>query len=166
MRATPHVLDSESVREPRSRRAGSSTHPTAWRGDDRAQIVHLRVDAVAHDAAVRAGAGDLWAAWQSLDDWEAKADDELGARLAEVLLVLWTIHRIGYSPEGRAALEELIDEDLHPTFDDPLLEDVVGVCFALGAAWADQRGRAHTREAKHGTEHQNKGGVSRPPRVR
>jgi hypothetical protein len=166
MRATPHVLDPESVRGRRSRRAGPSTHPPAWQGDDRAQIVRLRVDSVAHDSAVRAGAGDLWAAWQSLDDWEAMADDELGARLGEVLLVLWTIHRIGTSPEGRAALDDLIDENLHPRFDDPLLEDVVGVCFALGAAWADRRGRADGNDAEAGNKQQNNGGVPRPPRVR
>ena len=161
MRATPHVLDPESVREPRSRRAGPSTHPPAWQGDERTQIVHLRVDSIAHDSALRIGAGDLWAAWQSLDDWEATADDELGARLGEVLLVLWTIHRIGCSPEGRAALDDLIDDDLHPRFDDPLLEDVVGVCFALGAAWADRRGRAHNIEAQHDNEQRDNGpGVS------
>jgi hypothetical protein len=113
---------------------------------------------------MRAGAGALWAAWQSLDDWEATADDELGARLGEVLLVLWTIHRIGSSPEGRAALDDLIDEDLHPTFDDPLLEDVVGVCFALGAAWADRRGRTHGNEAGDGNQRRDSGAL-RPPGV-
>lgn len=147
MRATPHVLDPDRVREPRrSRRTGSSTQPPAWPSSS-AQIVHLHLDTVAHNSAAGLGSGDLWAAWQSLDDWEATADDELGTRLGEVLLVLWTIHRMGCSPEGRAALEQFIDDDLHPRFDDPLLEDVVGVSFALGAAWADRRGRAHAHVA-------------------
>jgi hypothetical protein len=149
MRATPHVLDPESVRERRrSRRAGSSTHP-AWQDEKLAPILHLHVDrgtAAASDVA--AASGDLWAAWQSLDDWEATADDELGARLGEVLLVLWTIHRLGSSPEGQAAIDSLIDANLHPTFEDPFLEDVVGVSFALGAAWANWR-----------NTHSNPGGV-------
>ena len=87
----------------------------------------------------RLTAARLWDAWQALDRWEAVADDELGDTLGELLLVLWSVHRLGLTSEGQAALGELIDEEMHPTFGDALLEDLVGVSFALGAAWAEQR---------------------------
>lgn len=87
----------------------------------------------------RITAARLWEAWQALDRWEAAADDELGDTLGELLLVLWSVHRLGLSSEGQAALGELIDDEMHPTFGDALLQDVVGVSFALGAAWAEQR---------------------------
>jgi len=140
MGATPHVLDPESGRgRHRSRRAGSSTTPPGDMPRELGRILHLRVDPPAPEPAAAPGAMGLWDAWQALDSWERTADDELGPTLGELLLLLWSIHRLGSSAEGRAALDDLIDENMHPTFDDPVLEDVVGVSFALGAAWADHR---------------------------
>jgi hypothetical protein len=150
MRAAPHVLDPERGRgRSRPRRTGPSISPSGAvteAGDGDGRIVHLRIENAAHQAPTRSTATDLWDAWQSLDDWEATAGDELGASLGELLLVLWTVHRLGSSSEGRAALDDLIDDDLHPTFDNPLLEDVVGVSFALGAAWAARRALAHAAD--------------------
>ena len=142
MGAAPRVLDPDRGRgRARPRRTGPSHSPSGAH-DDGGRILELRLEHAVHDGDSRPAVNDLWDAWQALDAWEATAGDELGASLGELLLVLWTVHRLGHSAEGRAALDGLIDDDMHPTFDDPLLEDVVGVCFALGAAWADRR-RAH-----------------------
>jgi hypothetical protein len=143
MRAAPHVLDPESGRERGSRRTGPSISPAGIAAESDGRIVSLRREDAIAVSLLRRDAADLWGAWQALDDWEATAGDELGASLGELLLVLWTVHRLGCSAEGRAALDDLIDDDMHPTFDNPLLEDIVGVSFALGAAWADRRGRVH-----------------------
>ena len=81
----------------------------------------------------------LWNACRALDSWESAVDEELGETLGEILLLLWSVHRLGVISEGQAALDELVDDELHPTFGNSVLLDIVGVSFALGAAWADQR---------------------------
>jgi len=83
----------------------------------------------------------LWPAWRALDEWEGLASDELGGSLGELLVLLWSVRRLLFATESLALFNEFIDEELHPEFSDPLLEDIVEVAFALGAAWANDRSR-------------------------
>jgi hypothetical protein len=87
----------------------------------------------------RVAADNLWPAWRELGHWQESAEAELGARLPELLLVLWTLSRLSGTPESVELLFELVSEDLHPDFANDVLEDIVGVAFALGAAWAEHR---------------------------
>jgi hypothetical protein len=67
---------------------------------------------------------------------EMQVYEELGEDLGEKLLVLWAISRFGDSRLAASALGELVDEQGHPRFGDPLVEDMMLAAFALGAAWA------------------------------
>ncbi len=140
MRAAPRVVHSEE--RPGGKPGAPRVSAAQRRGTPVTHSLQRSLDA-AFEAPLPIGqrrtAARLWDAWQALDRWEEAADDELGETLGELLLVLWSLHRMGYSSEGEAALGELIDDQLQPTFGDAVLKDLVGVSFALGAAWADQR---------------------------
>jgi hypothetical protein len=82
-------------------------------------------------------AAEFWPAWCDLTEFEDLVSDLLGADVGAHVLVLWALSRFGGSP---AMLNELIDDDVLPQFGDVLLEDMVEVAFALGAAWAAKRG--------------------------
>jgi hypothetical protein len=92
----------------------------------------------------RAAADQMWPAWKGLNRWEETAAEELDQVLGEFILLLWSVYRFAPSVDGPALFDQILDADLHPTFNDPVLEDIVEVAFALGAAWADDRGRDTT----------------------
>jgi hypothetical protein len=87
----------------------------------------------------RQAADALWPAWQTLGRWEQTAVGEVGPEFGELLLLLWSIHRFTGSDEGVAVFDQIVDEDFHLTFADPVTVDAVEVAFALGAAWAESR---------------------------
>lgn len=81
----------------------------------------------------------LWEAWRALPGWEEVAENELGERLGELLLLLWSAHRFGAAPATSVMVGELVDDQLHSALEDPLLDDIVMMAFALGASWATSR---------------------------
>ncbi len=88
------------------------------------------------DAAAR-----MWPAWKGLNRWEDTASGDFEAVLGEFILLLWSVHRFGPGDDGTALFDQIVDDGMPPTFSDPVLEDIVEVAFALGAAWAEDRGR-------------------------
>jgi hypothetical protein len=106
------------------------------------QVPLLRpVEAGAHVPAWGAAADELWPAWRQLMDWEDRVGASLGIDVGAHLIVLWILSRFGGSP---ALLGELIDDELLPRVADPVVEDMMAVAFALGAAWmaaGDSHGR-------------------------
>lgn len=78
----------------------------------------------------------LWPAWRNLEEWEDRVDADFGSELGEDMLVLWALLRFGGSRDLEGLLNELVTDDLAPTFGSSLMEDIVQVAFALGAAWA------------------------------
>jgi len=78
----------------------------------------------------------LWPAWRNLEEWEDRVDADFGSELGGEMLVLWALLRFGGSRDLEAILNELVTDDLAPTFGSDLMEDIVAVAFALGAAWA------------------------------
>ena len=91
----------------------------------------------------------LWPAWRNLTQWEERIDAEFGNDLGEDMLVLWALLRFGGSRDLEGILKELVTDDLEPTFGGTLMQDIVAVAFALGAAWAgsgDEPGE-HTEPA-------------------
>jgi hypothetical protein len=87
-----------------------------------------------------ATAARLWPAWKGLNRWEETIADELPELLGDLILLLWSVHRLGEGSVGGALLDAAVDEDLRPTMSDPVLDDIVQLAFALGAAWAEDRG--------------------------
>jgi hypothetical protein len=101
--------------------------------------------AVRHPGAARrapcADATDsLWRAWQRLDEWEARCDARLGAQLAEIVVRLWSLHRLGATAEGLSFLGEIDDAGLDAQVGDAFLADILTMCFSLGAAWGSADG--------------------------
>jgi len=87
----------------------------------------------------------IWPAWQHLPEWEICSFDDFGPSLGSDLLVLWALYTFS---DVDVLLTELVDGEGRPTFGDPLIEDMVSIAFALGAAWAASREaptRARTR---------------------
>jgi hypothetical protein len=89
----------------------------------------------------RSAAPQMWPAWKGLNRWEETASADFEAVLGEFILLLWSVHRFGPGDDGTALFDHIVDDNLHPTFSDPVLEDIVEVAFALGAAWAEDRRR-------------------------
>jgi hypothetical protein len=87
----------------------------------------------------RPNAMRLWPAWKGLNRWEETVASELPELLGGLILLLWSIHRLGEGSAGGALLDAAVDEDLRPTMSDPVLDDIVELAFALGAAWAEGR---------------------------
>jgi hypothetical protein len=87
----------------------------------------------------REAADALWPAWQALCRWEQTAVCEVGPDFGELLLLLWSIHRFTATEEGVATFDQIVDEDFHLTFADPVIVDAIEVAFAMGAAWAESR---------------------------
>lgn len=87
-------------------------------------------------APADAGRAALCAAWPSLDRWEQRAEASFGAEFAELVVVLWTVHRFAACPAGMAVVDALVDESMHLRERQPVLEDLASLAFALGAAWA------------------------------
>jgi hypothetical protein len=101
----------------------------------------------------RSAADQMWPAWKGLNRWEETAASELDAVLGEFILLLWSVYRFAPTQDGPALFDQILDGNLHPSFSDPVLEDIVEVAFALGAAWADDRGRDTTaRRPEHHRE--------------
>lgn len=96
----------------------------------------------------RPAAAGLWPAWKGLERWEETAADELSEPLGELIVLLWTVHRFGAASIGTALLDFVVDEELHPTIYDPVLDDIVEMAFALGAAWAAERTHALQAERR------------------
>ncbi|MGI8609337.1 MAG: hypothetical protein ACR2MY_08950 [Candidatus Dormibacteria bacterium] len=111
----------------------------------------LRQRASNQPAGLDGPAAELWPAWQGLARWEESAEDCLGAGLAEEVLLLWALSRFGgMADRSDSLLSELVDDNLHPRFADPALEDIAHMAFALGASWASKLGaeRAGTERTR------------------
>jgi hypothetical protein len=93
------------------------------------------------ERARAAAASQLQSAWNGLGYWEDMAEDELGAALGELVMLLWSIHRFGHGPFGRMMVDAVIAEVAGPAGEDPVLDDILTMTFALGAAWAEDRRR-------------------------
>jgi len=92
-------------------------------------------------AARTAAARRLWPAWHNVDEWEEKSSDELGARLGDLLIVLWSVRRFAVLEECETMIDDLLDEALTPGVSSPMVEDLVEFAFAIGAAWAHSQER-------------------------
>ena len=82
------------------------------------------------------GAGQLWSSWPELARWEDRAEEEFGPQLADLIVVLWSLHRLGATAEGIALLQQITDAEADGESVDPVLQDILDMSFALGAAWA------------------------------
>lgn len=87
------------------------------------------------------GRDELCAAWPALELWEHRAESVLGPEFAELVVVLWVVHRFAVCTSGMVVVDALLDESMQLREPQPVLEDVASLAFALGAAWAS-RGHA------------------------
>jgi hypothetical protein len=113
------------------------------------QVVPLGVADRGHDApggddaaaaALRRAGERMWPAWRSLEDWETASAAEFGESLAELVLLLWSVHRFA-GTDAVILAQEISDFGVC----DPLLQDVTEMAFALGAAWANALSRTAPR---------------------
>jgi hypothetical protein len=89
-----------------------------------------------------AGDGErLWPAWRGLPDWENRALEQFGDDLGGHLLVLWALYTFS-GPDVQGLLNDMVDDDLQPTFGNSLVADMMCIAFALGAGWARTGGVA------------------------
>ena len=83
-------------------------------------------------------AASVRGAWDRLEFWEDTADDELGSGLGDLVIRLWCVHRFGDLPEVEEFITQQARDGTHGG-QDPLLDDIVRVSFALGASWVESR---------------------------
>jgi len=88
---------------------------------------------------LRTASEELWSAWRRLADFEDRAA-RLGSGLGPDLIVLWAVWRFGGTALGEPMLKELVDDDYQLRLQDPMVEDMVLVAFALGAGWGAEIG--------------------------